>query len=206
MKKSIIPVRITINRFILLLSVVVANSICAQESSVVETIKLNAPNKQRGESVMQALAKRQSTRTFSEKQLSLQDLSDLLWAANGINRPESGKRTAPSAMNKQDVKIYVCTEKGSYYYDAKSHTLQPVSEGDVRPLKAPVCLILVTDTDDTWAALDAGIVSQNISIFCAGTGMATVPRGSMDKDQLRKALKLKDAQCLMLNHPVGYPL
>ena len=207
MKKNNTPVHSAIRQFILTLSVIVANiTVCAQENTAIETIRLNAPDKQRGESVMQALAKRQSTRTFSDKQLSLQDLSDLLWAANGINRPESGKRTAPSAMNKQDVKIYVCTEKGNYYYDAKSHTLLPISEGDVRPLKAPVCLILVTDTDDTWAALDAGIVSQNISIFCAGTGMATVPRGSMDKEQLRQALKLKDAQCLMLNHPVGYPL
>ncbi|MDD6209794.1 MAG: SagB/ThcOx family dehydrogenase [Bacteroidales bacterium] len=186
--------------FILLFSAII--SINAQN---LETIKLNAPDKQRGESVMQAFSKRQSTRTFSDKKLTLQDLSDLLWAANGINRPESGKRTAPSAMNKQDVEVYVCTEEGSYQYNPKSHSLDPVSKGDVRPLKAPVCLVLVTDTDDTWAALDAGIVSQNISVFCAGTGLATVPRGSMDKDELKKALKLKDSQHLMLNHPVGYP-
>ena len=170
-----------------------------------EVIKLNAPDLQRGETVMQAFLKRKSTRTFSEKELSLQDLSDLLWAANGISRPESGRRTAPSAMNRQDIQIYVCTAEGSYLYDAKESELQPVSTGDVRPLKAPVCLILVSDTTEGWGAIDGGIVSQNISIFCAGTGLATVARGTMDRDELKNALKLLDSQQLILNHPVGYP-
>jgi Nitroreductase len=171
-----------------------------------ETIKLNAPDLQRGESVMQALLKRKSTRVFAEKELSLQDLSDLLWAANGINRPEAGRRTAPSAMNRQDIQIYVCTANGSYLYDAKTSELQPISTGDARPLKgAPVCLILVSDTTEGWGAIDGGIVSQNISIFCAGTGMATVARGTMNHDELKAALKLADTQQLILNHPVGYP-
>ena len=190
----------------LLLSITVCGIIacgCAQAKEL-KTIQLNAPDTQRGDAVMTALKNRKSTREFSTKELSLKDLSDLCWAANGINRPESGKRTAPSAMNKQDIKVYVCTADGSYLYNPQKNTLEPVSSGDVRPLKAPVCLILVSDTSSDWGAMDAGIVSQNISLFCAGTGMATVPRGSMDKAALKKALKLTGDQNHFLNHPVGY--
>ncbi len=93
---------------------------------------------------------------------------------------------------------------GNYLYNPQKNTLEPISTGDVRPVKAPVCLILVSDTSSDWGAMDAGIVSQNISLFCAGTGLATVPRGSMDKEALKKALKLTGNQTLFLNHPVGY--
>ena len=169
-----------------------------------KAIKLSSPDKNRGSSIMKALSDRHSDREYAAKELSLQDLSDLLWAANGINRPESGKRTAPSAMNHQDIKVYVCTAKGSYLYNHQKHTLVPISSGDSRPAAAPVCLILVSDTNKEWGAIDAGIVSQNISLFCSGTGLATYPRGSMDKDTLYKALKLTGQQAIMLCHPVGY--
>lgn len=168
-------------------------------------IKLEAPDLSRGKAVMQALSERQSTREFSDKELSIKDLSDLLWAANGINRPESGKRTAPSALNRQDVKVYVCMKSGSYLYEPGKQTLVLLSEGDARPVDiAPVCLVLVADSNEMMAAIDAGIVSQNVSLFCSGTGLATVPRASMDKAALREALKLSDKQEPMLNHPVGY--
>lgn len=121
-----------------------------------KTMKLNSPNLNRGEVVMQVFAKRKSTKECSDKQLSLQDLSDLLWAANGINRPESGKRTAPSAMNKQDVKVYVCLKGGSYLYNHKTHSLDLLTEGDARPADAPVVLVLVTD---------GMIRGQNIHLF-----------------------------------------
>lgn len=173
-------------------------------AGAIEPVKLNAPDRQRGLPVMQALDKRQSTREFADKRLSLQDLSDLVWAANGINRPESGKRTAPSAMNRQDVKVYVCTAEGSWLYNPQAGTLDPVSAGDVRPAPAPVCLVLVTDANETWSALDAGIVSQNISLFCSGAGLATYPRATMERETLAKALKLTGTQTLMLCHPVGY--
>ena len=169
-----------------------------------KAIKLSSPDKNRGSSIMKALSDRHSNREYAAKELSLQDLSDLLWAANGINRPESGKRTAPSAMNHQDIKVYVCTAKGSYLYNHQKHTLVPISSGDSRPAAAPVCLILVSDTNKEWGAIDAGIVSQNISLFCSGTGLATYPRGSMDKGTLYKALKLTGQQAIMLCHPVGY--
>ena len=172
---------------------------------------------------MKALSERQSTREYASKALSLGDLSDLLWAANGINRPESGKRTAPSALNKQDVDVYVILPEGSYVYDAKNHQLNLVSEGDHRDAvaggqtfvkAAPVSLVLVSDVsffgdaqkpqNQVVGAMDVGIVSQNISLFCANAKLATVPRGSMDATQLKKVLKLKDSQIPMLNHPVGY--
>ncbi len=178
---------------------------CVQAQDVMKTIVLEKPDLSRGTSLMEALSQRKSTREFSEKELSLTDLSGLLWAANGINRPESGKRTAPSAMNKQDIKVYVCMKEGSYLYNPQKQTLVLISEEDSRQkTDAPVMLVLVSDTKDNWGALDAGIVSQNISLYCSAVQLATVPRGSMDQEALRKALKLADNQQLYLNHPVGY--
>jgi SagB-type dehydrogenase family enzyme len=189
-----------------------------------EPIKLNVPDKTRGSVVMKAFADRHSERNFSEKKLSLQDLSDLLWAACGINRPGEGKITAPSALNKQDIDVYAIMEEGAYLYDPGAHELKPVAAGDFRSLiaggqkfaeKAPVSLLIVSELSRLGnagdegtrlcGAMDGGIVSQNISLFCAGCGLATVPRGSMNKEGLVKALNLNPAQMLILNHPVGYP-
>ena len=187
------------------------------------TIVLNPPDLTRGLTVMKALSLRASERDFDTISLSLQDLSDLLWAANGINRPESGKRTAPSAINAQDIDVYVFIKSGVYLYNPDKHLLDFVISGDYRKLvagrqeniaKAPVMCLLVSDIsrfsrgEDSlklvWAAEDAGIVSQNISIFCASVGLATVPRATMDSQKLREILKLKESQHLMLNNPVAY--
>ncbi|MDH7511894.1 MAG: SagB/ThcOx family dehydrogenase [Clostridiales bacterium] len=215
-----------------------------------KTIKLNEPNKTRGLPVMEALSVRASVREWSEKDVSFQDLSDLLWAANGINRPEIKKRTAASAQNAQDVDIYVFMKDGAYLYDALEHALVPVAAGDHRdeismrpgsspggpgsappakpegppppqakpagPLSpAPIQLILVSDISrfragttevkKEWGAIDTGIVSQNIALFCAATGMATRPRASINRDLVKSLLKLTDTQYPMLNHPIGYP-
>lgn len=188
-----------------------------------KVIKLPQPNLNRTGTVMKALSERHSTREFASKALSLADLSDLLWTANGINRKDSGKRTAPSAMNKQDVDVYVVLPEGSYLYDAKNHQLNLIAEGDYRGAvaggqafvkSAPVSFVLISDLSrlgdaknartQLMGAMDAGIVSQNISIFCSAANLATVPRASMDNDQLKKVLKLKDTQIPMMNHPVGY--
>lgn len=188
-----------------------------------KVIKLPKPNLNRSGTVMKALSERQSTREYASKALSLADLSDLLWAANGINRSDSGKRTAPSAMNKQDVDVYVVLPEGTYLYDAKNHQLNQVAEGDHRGAvaggqafvkTAPVSLVLVSDIsrfgdaksarNQLMGAMDAGIVSQNISLYCSSANLATVPRASMDFDQLKKVLKLKETQMPMMNHPVGY--
>lgn len=185
-------------------------------------IDLQTPNLNRGNTLMQALSDRQSVRECSEKDLSIADLSDLLWAANGVNRKEEGKRTAPSAMNKQDVDIYVIMAKGAYLYDAAANKLVLVSEGDHRTAVAgrqtsvttfPVMLVMVSDISrfpfkddhtELFAAVDAGYVSQNICLFCSANGLVTVPRGSMDSKELRRVLKLNDSQILMVNNPVGY--
>lgn len=204
---------------ILLSSLLMIVTLHAQD---LKEIKLNNPDKNRGTSVMKALSDRHSDREYAAKELSIQDLSDLLWAANGINRPD-GKRTAPSALNKQDIDVYVIMKEGAYLYDAKANSLQPVAKGDHRSAvagaqdfvkAAPVSLVLVSDlsrfgniTDQTklMAAVDAGTVCQNINIFCSAAGLATVPRASMDQAALKRILKLKDNQLPIMNNPVGYP-
>ncbi|MDR0865514.1 MAG: SagB/ThcOx family dehydrogenase [Candidatus Symbiothrix sp.] len=187
-------------------------------------VKLNAPSKERGSDIMEALANRHSTREFSTEKLSLQDLSDLLWAATGVNRPD-GRRTAATARNNQDIDVYVIMEEGAYLYDVKAHELQPVAEGDHRGLiadaqasvkAAPVSLLMVSDlsrftgldaeAQKQWGALDAGIVSQNIMLFASACGLATVPRVYMKKDELKEVLHLSETQVPMINNPVGYPL
>ena len=176
------------------------------QAQSLKAIKLNAPDKTRGASVMKALADRHSEREFANKKLSLQDLSDLMWAAIGINR-EDGKRTAASALNKQDVDVYVLMEEGAYLYDPKAHQLNPVAEGDHRPLIGGKQTSVNSGTPqlrERFGALDAGLVSQNIALFCSGCGLVTVPRGSMEADALKKVLKLSDSQIPMINHPVGY--
>jgi SagB-type dehydrogenase family enzyme len=195
----------------------------AARAQELKEIKLNAPDKSRGTPVMQALADRASAREMEETPLSPQDLSDLLWAAYGINRPD-GRRTAPTAKNAQDIDLYVCLPAGAYLYDAKNNLLKPVVNGDLRPVlasgqefmkKVPVVLLIVSDysrfrLDDNekarlWAAMDGGIVSQNINIFCAAAGLSTVPRAYMDQEQLKTILNLTATQMPVLNNPVGYP-
>lgn len=204
---------------LLLMAFIVAMGAQADE----EVLKLSQPDKNRTTlTVMQAFEQRQSTREFSDKALSDNDLSDLLWAANGVNRPETGKRTAPSAMDRRDVDIYVVMPEATYLYDATEHALKLVAKGDYRSLvagrqtsvqAAPVSLVLVSDiskfggrgdNDATMGAVDVGIVSQNISLFCSAAKLATVPRGSMEHEKLREVLQLKEGQKLILNHPVGY--
>ena len=175
-----------------------------------EPVKLNEPDLDRGGSLMRALADRRSVREYADRALSLQDMSDLLWAANGVNRPASGKRTAPSAMDRRDIQIYVLTDKGVYLYVPEQSLLQPVAEGDhrqdVRGNKPAVNLVLVAeDGSSRFADTDAGYVSQNIFLACTSLGLATVSCGSMDEPAFRKACRLNDRQRIILFHPVGYP-
>lgn len=189
-----------------------------------QDIKLNEPVKTGGISVMETFAKRQSSSEFADKELSIQDLSNLLWAANGINR-ENGKKTAPSAQNSQDIDVYVALPNAVYKFDAQANNLILISEGDYRGLAGgkkdnplpPSILYIVADASKYKPSaynsiehitdmnkVDAGIVSQNISIFCSGMGLGTKPRAQMNHAELKKVLKLSDSQTLMLNHPVGY--
>jgi hypothetical protein len=195
-------------------------SLFAQGTKV---IVLNAPDTTKGLPVMKALSQRASATKWDTAALKLQDMSDLLWAANGVNRKATGKRTAPSAMNDQDVDIYVFNKTGAYIYDANKSTLNIIAAGDNRKLCAgkqdfaampPVFCVLISDISKfksgsdssklVLAAYDAGIVSENISVYCAGVGLATRPRATMDQEKLRKLLNLKPTQHLMLNNPVSY--
>jgi SagB-type dehydrogenase family enzyme len=188
-----------------------------------ENIPLLEPDLNRGMNTMQALALRASATDYDTTALSLRDLSDLLWAANGVNRKETGKRTAPSAINAQDIDVYVFMKRGVYLYNPQKSLLEFITSGDHRMLvagrqeivaKAPVICVLVSDISKfrmgeesqklIWSAEDAGIVSQNISIFCASVGLVTRPRSSMEQEKIRVLLNLKENQHLMLNNPVGY--
>jgi SagB-type dehydrogenase family enzyme len=199
----------------------VAVSLGAAET--LQPVKLPKPRLNGGKTLMQALAERKTSRDFSNKELPAQVLSDLLWAADGVNRPESGKRTAPSAVNWQEIAIYVATSGGTYLYNAARHELDPVLPQDIRAsagmqpfLKtAPVCLIYVADyakmgnaqaaQKDFYSATDTGFISQNVYLFCASEGLATVVLGMVDKPALAAVLKLRPDQKVILSQPVGYP-
>lgn len=175
-----------------------------------EPVKLNAPDLDRGKSLMHSLSERHSVREYADRDITLQDLSDLLWAANGVNRPESGKRTAPSAMDSRDIQVYVLRADGAYVYDPVKSVLEPVADGDyrqkVRGNMPAINLVLVAkDGSKSFSNINAGYVSQNICLACTALGMATVPCGSMDEPAFRKALKLGDGERIILWHPVGYP-
>ena len=183
-----------------------------QKNPEAKTITLKEPQLNKGLNLMQALKERKSVREFSDKEIDLQTLSNLLWAANGINRPD-GKKTAPSAMNRQEIEIYVCQKDGAYYYDAEQNILMQVSKGDCRLKQAPITLVLVSNNNlppdipgvKDWGFIDAGIVSQNISLFASAMGLATVPQSSMPREDFTKILKLEKGFELVLNHPIGYP-
>jgi nitroreductase len=187
-----------------------------------DIVKLPEPDKNVPMTLYQALQQRKSVREYSSKDIDDMKLSQLLWAAVGINRPD-GHLTAPTAVNAQDITMYVCRKDGAYLYVAKDNALQKVSDKDLRKeiasaqqfaAEAPISLVIVTDNakfrggstngPTISGAIDAGYVSQNIDLACEALGLVTVPRGTMDKDALKKELKLTESQNPILNHPVGY--
>lgn len=200
----------------------------AQTSKQVEVkkelkpIQLLKPQTDGGMPLMQALKARSSSRSFSDKKLPLQVLSNMLWAAWGINRPD-GKRTAPSAMNLQEIDVYVALEEGLYLYDARANILKPVLAEDIRAATggqpfvkdAPVNLIYVADHSkmgrlsakdrDFYSAANTGFISQNVYLFCASEGLVTVVRAYVDKPALAKKMKLRPNQKIILAQTVGYP-
>jgi len=183
-----------------------------------EVQPLPKPDKKAKMTLFQALDRRESVREYSDREIPERTLSNLLWAACGINRPGQGRITAPSAINAQDITVYVCRQDGAWKYDAAAHALTKVSDKDLRKqvagfqdfaATAPVSLVLVSDISKVrnhseLGAMDAGYVSENICLACTALGLATVPRATMDKAELAKELKLGDSEVLMLNNPVGY--
>ena len=189
----------------------------------IEPIKLLPPELGRGKLLMQALKDRGSRRDFSPEELPLQTLSNLLWAANGISRPDIQHKTAPSAMNMQEIDIYVAKKDGLYLFDAENNMLEPILAKNIMALTgkqafvedAPINLIFVVDFSkmkrlsdvdkDFYAATDTGYISQNVYLFCASENLATVARGYIDKSSLAKAMNLRSDQRVVLAQTVGYP-
>lgn len=191
-------------------------------AQVKETIELIKPQKTGGMPLFEALDNRQSIRSYSPRELDQQDLSNLLWSAFGINR-EDGRRTAPSARNRQEVDIYLIMAGGWYMYEPKAHALLKLGNDDLREHAgsqdyvetAPLNLIYVADHErmtgagqeerEFYSAADVGFISQNVYLFCASEGLATVVRGLLDRDRLHQLLKLKPSQHVILGQTVGYP-
>ena len=192
-------------------------------------IALPAPKTEGGMPLSDALAARRTIRSFDPSPLSDQELSDLLWAANGFNRPEEKKRTAPSAVNRQEIDIYVLRADGAYLWDASANTLKEVSGSDLRgltgmtaagdanfTLKAPVTFVFVVDYvrqhmqnrgQDAfkYACVDSGFIGQNIYLHCAANGLGSVFLGSLDKAKLSEALKLPETSAPLFAQTVGKP-
>jgi len=173
--------------------------------------------------LMQALMKRRSVREFDARALPIELLSTLLWAAFGINRPDAGGRTAPSAHNWQEVRVYAALADGLYRYDPAPHVLHRIVAGDLRALAgvqgfvatAPLNLVYVADfsrMDETGAeeraflaAADSGFIAQNVYLFCAAAGLAAVVRGLIDRRRLAAAMGLGVQERILLAQTVGFP-
>ena len=191
-------------------------------SEPLASIQLPAPDTDGGIPLMQALKNRMSTKSFTNKALPAEQLSNLLWAAFGINRPESGKRTVATAVNCQDIQIFVVFEKAAYVYEPEKHCLLPVAARDLRSLAAtqeyarvaPVNLVYVSDQSkmpdkfkdkkSIYGAFHTGAISQNVYLYCASAGLGAVVRDSVDRPGLKEALNLKDDQVIVMVQSVGY--
>jgi nitroreductase len=181
-------------------------------------IKLSKPDLKKGVPMMEALSKRKSERNLSDKKLTLQQLSEVLWAADGVNRPD-GKRTSPAAMAKYAVDIYAVLPEGVYLYDVAKHELTLVAKGDFRKDSgrqdfvyiAPLNLVYVLNLKnwqdmrmpipeqkrDRWIAVEMGCIAQNVHLYCASEGLGTVIRGMIDESRFSEVIKVKPEQILM---------
>lgn len=209
MKKTVIS-------FVVLLSW----TICSAQ--VIETVPLPPAQKTGGMPLMEAFQLRKSQRSFSSKELTPQQISNLLWAAYGINRPD-GFRTVPAAKNWYEYDIYVMKSDGWFLYEVSKHALLKMGNDDLRIYggtqdfvkAAPVILVYVADfgrmndtTDELrkfFSAVDVGYISQNVYLWCASEGLATIILGQVDKVKVREVLKLKPDQQVILSQPVAYP-
>lgn len=188
-----------------------------------EALALPAPRFDRGVSLAEALERRASAREFADRPLELAVLAGLLWSACGVNRPDSGHRTAPSARNWQEVELYVATAHDIRLYDPARQALKRVVEGDHRAAtglqdfaaRAPANLVYVadfarmpdasTESRNLYAAIDTGVMVQNVYLYCAAARLACVVRGLVDREALARVLRLRPAQRVIVAQSVGYP-
>jgi nitroreductase len=193
-----------------------------------QDIKLPEPDRSGGKTLMQALNERQSTREFTEGEISEQQLSDLLWAAWGINRPEAKLRTAPSARNMQEIDVYISMKSGLYLYSAENHSLKQIHSRDIRAVcgtqdfvaTAPLNLIYVADMgklginegdeikdpDLFWPHANTGFIAQNVYLYCASANLGCVVRGLVPKEKLAPEMGLRSNQVIILGHTIGVPV
>jgi len=193
-----------------------------------QDITLPEPHRTGGMPLMQALNERHSTRTFTNENLSQQQLSDLMWAAWGYNRKDENKRTAPSSRDFQEIDVYVSMASGLYVYDAAKHILKQVHNKDIRALcgtqdfvaTAPLNIVYVadmvktgkkegdaiTDTDllSSWA--NTGLIAQNVYLFCASEKLGCVIRGLIPKEKLAPEMALRPTQFIILSQTIGVPV
>ena len=196
-----------------------------QQIQAAEIIKLNPPDLNAGISLMQALKKRKTTREITDKKLTLQQLSDLLWSADGVNRPD-GKRTAPAAIAIYSVDIYVVLPEGVYLYDVPKQELKLIAKGDFRKSAgsqdfvyiAPVNLVYVlnlkgwsktpmpisAEKRDLWTRIEVGLIAQNVNLYCASAGLGATVRGMIDQKKFAELAKVKPEDVL-LAQTIGLP-
>lgn len=186
------------------------------------TITLPPPETEGGQPLLTLIAKRRSAREFADQPLSPQLLSTLLWVATGLSDPDGGKLTVPNARSRHEIDVFVITCDGAYLYNFRSHALKTVLTGDIRALAgkqdfvptAPVNLIYVADyarmpdlnTEQqlVYSSTHVGFNAQNVYLFCTSAGLATVVRGSIDREALGKALGLTAQQRIILGQSVGH--
>jgi len=204
-----------------LLALAVLAGLTPGRAQDLQPIVLPKPRTEGGKPLKQALNERQSSREFSGEKLPFQVLSNLLWAAWGVNRPD-GRRTAPSSNNRQEIEIYVSMADGLYLYEAAPHRLKPILAGDIRAkaggqpfvAQAPVNLIYVADyakmgdakpqDKSTTAAVNTGFIGQNVYLFCASEGLGVVFRAMVDREALAKVMNLRPDQHITYSQTVGY--
>ena len=197
-----------------------APALAAQEAKVME---LPPPRGDGGKPLTQALKQRRSTREYADRALPPQVLSDLLWSAFGINRPATGDRTAPYWRHVMVIDVYAAMADGVWFYEPKGHVLTQHLPADIRAqtglqpfvATAPLNLIYVAhgermqdvSAEDRrlYASVDAGFIGQNVYLFCASEGLATVFRGAVDQQKLGQILQLPDQQFVTFAQTVGYP-
>jgi len=188
-----------------------------------KTIDLPPPWKDGGKPLAQAVWGRRSTREFADKPVPIETLSNLLWTACGVNRPATPDRTVPSWRHAIESEIFVAAADGAWSYDARAHRLTQVLPDDIRVQtgmqdyvgSAPLDLVYVADGDRLqgvsadekrlWAFADVGFIGQNVYLFCASEGLATVFRGSVDRARLAQTLQLPAAKFITCVQTVGYP-
>lgn len=209
---------------IVLMAVLFAGITGGEEAPAkLETIRLDAPRMSGGMPLMEALKKRRVDRSIMDKALTKRQLSEVLWAANGVNRKD-GKRTSPAAMNKQEIDIYAVLPEGIYLYDAVKGELVPVVAGDHRKsagkqdfvYTAPLNLMYVLDYGKfnkgktrkdgpaPWACIAAGCMTQNVALYCASEGLGNVVRGWVDEEAFYKAANLDEEKVFLIAQTVGH--